>query len=245
MDFTIEELTINAWPSLQTILLGGWIIRMADGYTKRSNSVIPLYSFESNIDEKINYCKTIYKNCNLPIIYKIIECEEHKLIDKRLEELKYDKIDVTSVQVYDGINQTNFLKENIIIDNIFSENWKKCFFYCNSITDSKVIATIESMLKNVRYDIISVFKMENENLVACGYGVIERGFIGLFDIIVKEEFRGKGYGREIVETILAKAKGAGIKKAYLSVVNNNAIAKNMYEKIGFKEIYKYWYRKKN
>jgi hypothetical protein len=33
MDFTIEELTMNAWPSLQTILLDGWIIRMAGGYT--------------------------------------------------------------------------------------------------------------------------------------------------------------------------------------------------------------------
>ena len=87
--------------------------------------------------------------------------------------------------------------------------------------------------------------MENGVFAGCGYGVIEKGFVGLFDIVVKEEYRGKGYGKEIVEAILTKANKTGIKKAYLSVVNNNIIAQNMYGKIGFKEIYKYWYRKKD
>jgi hypothetical protein len=44
MDFTIEELSMNAWPSIQTVLLDGWILRMSNGYTKRANSVNPLYS---------------------------------------------------------------------------------------------------------------------------------------------------------------------------------------------------------
>jgi len=69
---------------------------------------------------------------------------------------------------------------------------------------------IENMLKNIRHNIISVYKTDNGIFAGCGYGVIEKGFVGLFDIIVKEEFRGKGYGKEIVETILAKAEEAGI-----------------------------------
>ena len=245
MDFTIEELTMNAWPSLQTLLLDGWIIRMAGGYTKRANSVNPVYSFEKNIDEKIIYCENIYKNNNLPVIYKIIECDEYKILDKRLEELNYEKIDLTSVQIYNNIKETDYNNKNITVDNVFSENWKNCFFYCNNIKDIITIDIINNMLKNIRHKIISVYKMENGVFVGCGYGVIEKGFVGLFDIVVKEEYRGKGYGKEIVETILAKANETGIKKAHLSVVINNIKAKNMYEKIGFKEIYKYWYRKKD
>jgi N-acetylglutamate synthase len=244
MDFTIEELTMNAWPSLQTILLDGWIIRMADGYTKRSNSVNPIYTFENNLDEKINYCENIYKNNNLPVVFKIIDCKEHKIIDKKLEKLNYDKIDLTSVQIYDKLGQINSKSENIIIDNKFTEDWKNCFYQCNNIENLEVKETIENMLKNIRHKIISVYKVENKTFVGCGYGVIEKDFVGIFDIIVKDEFRGKGYGREIVETILEIAKENGTNKAYLAVVNNNSIAKNLYEKIGFKEIYKYWYRKK-
>ena len=244
MDFTIEELTMNAWPSLQTILLDGWIIRMAGGYTKRANSVNPIYSFENNLDEKINYCENIYKQNNLPIIYKIIECEEHRKIDKRLEELNYQKIDLTSVQICNELKRIDNKIEQITIDKIFTENWKKCFYYCNNITNTETISIIENMLRNIRHNIISVYKLDNGTFVGCGYGVIEKGFVGLFDIVVKEEFRGKGYGKEIVKKILEKAVETGIEKAYLAVVNDNIIAKKLYEKLGFKEIYKYWYRKK-
>jgi GNAT superfamily N-acetyltransferase len=244
MDFTIEELTMNAWPPLQTILLDGWIIRMANGYTKRANSVNPIYSFEGNLDEKIEYCDKLYKNNNLPTIYKIIECEEHKAIDKKLEEINYEKVDVTSVQICDEIEDINLKPNQIITDNKFTENWKNCFYYCNNIKDEKIKETIANMLGNIRHEVISVYKMENGTFIGCGYGVIENGFTGIFDIIVREEFRGKGYGKEIVEAILAKSKEIGVNKAYLSVVNNNEVAKKLYQKLRFREIYKDWYRKK-
>jgi GNAT superfamily N-acetyltransferase len=242
MDFTIEELTINAWPSLQTILLDGWVIRMAEGYTKRANSVNPIYSFKNNLDEKINYCENIYKKNKLPTIYKIVECEEQKIIDKRLEELNYDKIDLTSVQICGELNRQNYTIGKVILNNKFTEDWKNCFYYCAKIKSNETIDTIENMLKNIRHDIVSVYNKEKGTFIGCGFGVIEKDFVGLYDIIVNEEFRGKGYGKEIVETILAKAKETGAKKAYLSVVNNNITAKTLYEKIGFQEIYKYWYR---
>jgi GNAT superfamily N-acetyltransferase len=242
MDFTIEELTINAWPSLQTILLDGWIIRMAGGYTKRANSINPIYSFENNLDEKINYCENIYKNNKLPIIYKIVECEEQKIIDKRLEELNYDKIDLTSVQICNELNQEKYNIEKVTLDNKFTEDWKNCFYYCANIKSNETIDIIENMPKNIRHDIVSVYKIKKRKFIGCGFGVIEKGFVGLCDIIVNEEFRGKGYGKEIVGSILAKAIENGAKKAYLSVVNNNVIAKTLYKKIGFQEIYKYWYR---
>jgi ribosomal protein S18 acetylase RimI-like enzyme len=242
MNFTIEELTINAWASLQTILLDGWIIRMAGGYTKRANSINPIYSFENNLDEKINYCENIYRKNKLPIIYKIVECEEQKIIDKRLEELNYDRIDLTSVQILNELNQQKYNIEKVTLDNKFTKDWKNCFYYCTDIKNNETIDIIENMLKNIKNDIITVYKIKKGTFIGCGFGVIEKGFVGLFDIIVNEEFRGKGYGKEIVEAILAHAKEVGAKKAYLSVVNNNIIAKTLYEKIGFQEIYKYWYR---
>jgi ribosomal protein S18 acetylase RimI-like enzyme len=245
MDFTTEELTMNAWPSLQTILLDGWIIRMASGYTKRANSVNPIYSFENNLEEKIRYCENIYKQNNLPVVFKIIGCEEHKVINKRLEELNYHKIDLTSVQICNELKHKDQKAAQITIEKVFTENWKKCFYCCNNIKNMETINIIENMLKNIRHDIISVYKTDGGTFAGCGYGVVEKGFVGLFDIVVKEEFRGKGYGKEIVETILASAEETGVKKAYLAVVNNNVIAKNLYGKLGFREIYKYWYMKKN
>lgn len=245
MDFTIEELSMNAWPSLQTILLDGWVIRMANGYTKRANSINPIYNFDKNIEEKIIYCEELFQRNKLPVVYKILECKEQEIIDKKLEELGYAKIDVTSIQICNEIKQIDSHSDNITVEENFSEDWKKCFYECNNIADNEKITTIETMLENIRHKKICIHKTEKEKYIGNGYGIIEKDFVGIFDIIVKKEFRGKGYGKEIVKTILAKAYEAGIEKAYLQVMMNNSVALELYKNLGFKEIYKYWYRMKN
>lgn len=244
MDFSIEEMTMNAWPSIQTMVFDGWIIRMANGYTKRANSINPIYSFENSINEKIKFCENMYRKNNLPVIFKIIQCDELKKIDQILDSLHYEKIDLTSVQIHSNIKQINKIQKGIVVNDYFSNDWKHCFYDCNGIKDLDLIKTIEIMLENIKLDVIAVHKKENGQCIGCGYGVIEKDFVGLFDIIVHKEYRNKGYGKEIVETILSKANENGIEKAHLSVVDNNVFAKKLYGNIGFNEIYKYWYRKK-
>lgn len=80
--------------------------------------------------------------------------------------------------------------------------------------------------------------------VGCGYGAIERGYIGIFDIMVDKNYRGKGYGQDIMDGILSTAFEQGVHNAYLAVVVGNTPAENLYQKLGFTEIYRYWYRKK-
>ena len=52
-----EELSMNAHPSIKTQLFDGWVLRFADGYTNRANSVNPLYPSEMAIEEKNSLAK--------------------------------------------------------------------------------------------------------------------------------------------------------------------------------------------
>ncbi|MDR3139532.1 MAG: GNAT family N-acetyltransferase [Treponema sp.] len=242
MDFTIEELSMNAWPSIQTVVYDGWIIRLANGYTKRANSINPIYPSKINLEEKIQHCKNLYAKYNLPVVYKLVKCDEHKTIDKKLEALNYEALDITSVQICDDIKilEENYPGINIHID--FNEKWINGFIKNNNIK-GEFIETLKTMLKNITGNKIVVYKELNNEVAGCGYGVIENEYVGLFDIVIKEDKRGRGYGKEIVQSILSEAGKAGIKKSYLQVVNNNEIAKGLYKKIGYKEKYTYWYRK--
>ncbi len=243
MDFTIEELSINAWPSLQTLLYDGWIIRFANGYGNRSNSINPIYPSKIELEEKINYCDKIFDRYKLPTTYKIIECEEHKSIEEKLGQLNYKKIHPTSIQTCKTIKILKNNYNGIIIENNFDNKWIDSVINFNKIEEKNII-TFKGILKNIAGEKIVVYKKAENEIAGCSFGVIDNNYVGIFDIVVKESERGKGYGKEIVETILSEAKKKEVTNSYLQVMLDNPIALKLYKKLGFKEIYKYWYRKK-
>ncbi|MBM6579656.1 hypothetical protein ILT44_05645 [Microvirga sp. BT689] len=49
----IEEACLNGWPALREVVFDGWLIRLADGHTRRANSVNLLSSGTLPLDHKI------------------------------------------------------------------------------------------------------------------------------------------------------------------------------------------------
>ena len=78
--------------------------------------------------------------------------------------------------------------------------------------------------------------------VACGLGVVERELVGLFDIYTSDAHRGAGFGNTMVAGLLNWAREQGAERAYLQMVEDNIPASALYERLGFEEIYRYWYR---
>lgn len=60
---------------------------------------------------------------------------------------------------------------------------------------------------------------------------IKTGFI--FDIVIDEARRGKGYGKATMLLIEAKAKELGLTKMGLHVFAKNKVAKSLYESLGY------------
>ena len=78
--------------------------------------------------------------------------------------------------------------------------------------------------------------------MACGLAVMQDGYVGLFDIVTDQDYRRKGIGESIVIHLLRYAADRGASEAYLQVLADNTPAMMLYDKLGFKEKYKQWYR---
>ncbi len=77
---------------------------------------------------------------------------------------------------------------------------------------------------------------------ACGLGVLERDWFGIFDVITHPDYRQQGLATQLVTGMLDWAKSQGAGKSYLQVMENNAPALALYAKLGYVDAYRYCYR---
>ena len=90
---TIEERSLNAWPSLQQMLYDGWILRFSGGYTRRANSISPIYRGCRGVYEKVLGCEEIYRRKRLPPAFKISPLVHPEDLDAFLHDRRDKAVD--------------------------------------------------------------------------------------------------------------------------------------------------------
>lgn len=238
----MEERSLNAWPALMTEVYQGALLRFAGGYTKRSNSVNPLY-FHGHIKALIERAENVYSQNSMPSVFKILETEAYRSVDKTLEEQGYTKIDKTHVKTITLTNNPLQLSTRTKVDTGFSSEWLDAYIAANSLEPKRRL--LERILENIQADTLVASVLEKGNSVAFGYGALEDGWVGFYNIYVRSDYRGYGYGHLIMETLMRAAAERGISHGYLQVMENNLPAIALYENLGFQPFYNYWYRRKN
>ena len=236
----LEELSFNAHPSLQTQYYDGWVLRFANGYSSRANSVNVIYPSTIAIKEKVEECEKRYYKCNLPCIFKVTD-ENADTLDDLLKNRGYEIVTPTDVMILDMINKQFAIGDCIITEQVTDE-WLDTYFTLERYTNQSTRDTVTQIRNMIQTDTLYCIIKENGKNIACASAVIENGYVYIANVIVDEMYRGRGYGRRVCETLLAKSKDKGGHTAYLQVIQNNRIAMNMYEKLGFKKLYSYWYR---
>ncbi|MCI0475519.1 MAG: GNAT family N-acetyltransferase [Anaerolineales bacterium] len=236
---SIEELSLNAWPSLQTLLVDGWVLRFANGYTKRANSVNPLYASTRDVEAKIQFCEEIYRCNNLPVVFKMTAAAHPENLDALLDDRGYEVDSPTGVQTMELGGAA--LSSDARLDATPTEEWLAAFYRLSVIDDARK-ATLRQMLTSIVPQKCFAAMLEADQIVACGLGVRQDEHIGFYDIVTDTSFRNQGYGKRLMRNLLTWGKQNGARTAYLQVMQNNAPALNLYARLGFKQIYEYWYR---
>ena len=235
----IEEISLNAWPSLQTLLLDGWVLRFANGYTKRANSINPLYASASNVDAKVQFCEEVYRRNNLPVVFKMTSAVHPGNLDALLAQRGYAVDSPTSVQTMDLCDTYSSLDARL--DATLTDEWLAAFCRMSGVSDERK-STLRQMLTNIVPQKCFAAIVQADQIIACGLGVRQGDPVGFYDIVTDKSCRNQGYGKRLMRSLLAWGKQNGAWDAYLQVMLNNAPALSLYSQLGFKEVYEYWYR---
>ena len=241
---TWEQISLNTWPTLHAILYDGWILRYSEGYTKRSNSVNPVYTGTLDVGQKIRYCEEFFRSRGCLVIFKMTEAVHPHDLDALLRSEGYRKDSPTSVQTIDLTSRTVEASQGIQIEDAFSEAWLADFCRLSGLDDwNKNI--FRRMLTGHSMPAAYLRLFRGQQCVGCGLSVQQDDYIGFFDIVVDEKERRRGRGSEIMNALSLWGKRRGAKTGYLQVECDNEPALRLYKKLGFTEAYQYWYRIKD
>lgn len=242
-DTLLEELSLNALPALRTLHLDGWILRFGGGYSKRANSVSPLYPPAGALDlgKKIGICERLYQAQMLSPIFKLTSASYPDGLDQALATRGYQAIAPTSVQTLSLDDLPAPAGADLYGAPEPSPTWLAAAARIGEIeAEGRVL--LGQMLQQIAPPSRFLLLAVEDKAVACGYAVVKAGFVGLFQIGTDRRFRRRGYARLLTHHLLQWGRAQGAHTAFLQVTRENEPALRLYESLGFREHYRYWYR---
>ena len=238
----LEELTLNAWPGLKRVVRDGWVASLARGFTGRANSVVPLDEGAQDPEDKVHFFESVYAAHGLPATFKLTTPCRPAGLDTLLAARGYREIRRASVQVCD------VLQDGVDGDAIQgrSEPWTA---WMDLVVATRALppgdaSTLLAILAAIALPCRFVVSLDANGVAACGLGVLEDEWVGLYDITTREDARRQGHAARVVRSIMSWARDNGASAAYLQVMIDNAPAQALYAKLGFREVYQYAYRTK-
>ncbi len=245
---TVEDLSLNAWPSHQMQVYDGWILRFSYFYTHRTNCVEIIGQSHLPLTEKVAYCEEVYQKWGTPSIFKVSPLSDPELepfLVKRgyVEEHRVDNM-VLDLTTFDK-TLCSEPSLPLAVGSRVDEEWIDGLFSLKDVKNEDHRRVVPSMYAAIPKDEITVKVFDREgNIAGTGLGILDRGYVGLYAIHVREDCRRQGLARAIVSTILSEGAKQGAGKAYLQVLSDNEPARRLYESLGFTSEYEDWFRVK-
>ena len=188
----VEEASLNAWPALQQSLIDGWVLRFSRGFTKRANSIVPLYPSQQGAIEKIRYCENLYSRERLKTIFRLTTVMEAESLDALLEQRGYQHVDPTRVLVRDL--QCASFSVDPSFHEVPRDEWLDA--YAGAADVPPAGQQLHAMLlAGIRSEHVFGFISLNQVPVACGIAVLERELVGLFDVVTLPSARRQGHAQ--------------------------------------------------
>ena len=248
-----EEAGLNALPAPRQVLLDGWLLRFADGCTRRANSVNPLWPGGAlDIDARIRRCAALYAAQGLPCLFRIPSFQPPGL-DAALDAHGYalpegetrillrpgpldlgsngDGADGPGIELAEGQPGAEWLDAQARIAG----------------DAARVADARRAMLAGLA--IPAAFGAARPGgpgtpLASLAYAAVHDGLACINMVATDPAARRRGLSRRVLLRLLAWARMAGAEGACLQVAASNAAAIPLYEGLGFRtELYRYHYRR--
>jgi ribosomal protein S18 acetylase RimI-like enzyme len=231
---------------LRSVVVGNWVLRAGDGYTKRANSANPLGESQLGQVPKLDFRDVLaeagpfYSGIRQPSIFRITPLADPEA-DSLLAAAGYKLLDPCTTMIA-PLDDSQAGAE-IPMDPEVSSAWLEGAAAAKGVDPSRRSAH-DHIIRSIPPPAAFATVLLAGAAAGFGLAVLEHGAVGLFEIAVRSEYRGRGFGRTLTRALMAWGRSQGAAAAYLQVLDANRLAIKLYDSLGFRSAYGYHYRRR-
>jgi ribosomal protein S18 acetylase RimI-like enzyme len=235
----LETRLINAWPAFEVEVAEGWILRFAEGYSKRANAATPLIPGAELDPALIEHMLMSFEERAVAPCFRLTGIEDRRCEDMLAAKGLVDFDPSLCLMAPLGLELDR--DPAVIIRGAAKTAWitAAASAYGGEKANAERLGRIVRLIRQPAA--FATLSLDSED-AAWGLAVAERGYVGLYDIVVSPDLRGIGLGRRVVASLMAWGCGEGAHTAYLQVREENEIARSLYVALGFGTAYRYTHR---
>ena len=240
----LEQRSLNAWAAPRSAVMGDWLLRAAQGYTKRANSANALQPGTQLTPALLDAIEAWYAHQGQRCIFRLSPLADAG-VDALLQSHGYARVEPSLVmqrtaQAGDSTWQPP-AGCTLHMDTQFSSHWLEGYSQANGLSALSVAAH-RTILQTTALPCAYASIRCAGHVCAWGLAVLERGALGIYDVLVHPQQRRQGRGRVLVQSLLHWGAQHGASHCDLQVVGTNATAQQLYRSLGFAPVYGYHYR---
>lgn len=239
----IEEVCFNAFPSLQQVLYGNWLMRFADGLTRRANSVNALRPEGEGTHPAalIATAEQLYRAQRLPTIFRTLSILD-PAFDAVLTGRGYDS-EGESCVLHGAIGGLAAAADPAVRLSLQPEpDWLAAMAVLQGYSPAQAATyrrIVAAIAVPARFALLAVDGMP----AALAYGALHDGLLCYESVVTDPDRRRQGLGRRVIASLAHWARDHGAAGACLEVEAGNAPALALYAQFGLTELYRYHYRR--
>ena len=230
-----EERLVNVWPAVSTMLMDGWAVRFANGYSSRANSASPVVLGAAMPDKLIDCVESLYTKAGLLPTFRITPLAAMDVEPRLLQRGYHIKDEALTMTACLSNMETAPVDPRVLLEGTPSSAWLSGVS-CRQEPSKQSADHLLAIVGQLRVSSVFATTQVLDKDIGFGMAAIDRDWAEISSVLLDAAHRGQGFGRVTVNALLQWASARNASHAFLQVSAQNSVARGLYRRLGFKEL---------